>query len=97
MKMRRWLLFLRHCAKCQQNETDCQLKGQCKFGKLLWQHILECTNTQCDYSHCASSKKLLLHHKNCTVSHDAVMTVMMVIYIYIYMVNGYAMLKIYPC
>jgi E1A/CREB-binding protein len=45
-KQQRWLLFLRHCAKCRANEQDCQLKAQCKFGKQLWQHILQCANPQ---------------------------------------------------
>ncbi len=39
-KQQRWLLFLRHCAKCRAPGDECQLKTQCKFGKQLWTHIL---------------------------------------------------------
>lgn len=66
-KQQRWLLFLRHCAKCRQNEAECQLQSQCKFGKQLWQHILHCANAQCEYPRCTSSKDLLKHHQKCQV------------------------------
>eukprot|EP00798_Chlamydomonas_sp_ICE-L_P023037 gene23037-30232_t len=52
-------------AKCKQDETDCQLKAQCKFGKQLWQHILHCANPNCEYPRCTSSKDLLKHHQKC--------------------------------
>ncbi len=66
-KQQRWLLFLRHCAKCRAPGDDCQLKSQCKFGKQLWQHILSCQNPACEYPRCTSSKDLLKHHQKCTV------------------------------
>jgi len=67
-KQQRWLLFLRHCAKCRQNEAECQLQSQCKFGKQLWQHILHCANAACEYPRCTSSKDLLKHHQKCQSS-----------------------------
>ncbi len=66
-KQQRWLLFLRHCAKCRQSEADCQLQAQCKFGKQLWQHILNCTVQACPYPRCTNSKDLLKHHQKCQV------------------------------
>jgi len=30
-KQQRWLLFLRHCAKCRHSETECPLQQQCRF------------------------------------------------------------------
>lgn len=64
-KQQRWLLFLRHCAKCRAPGDECQLRNQCKFGKQLWQHILSCQHPQCEYPRCMSSKELLKHHQKC--------------------------------
>ena len=64
-KQQRWLLFLRHCAKCRQSEEDCSLKTQCKFGKQLWHHILHCANGDCEFPRCTNSKDLLKHHQKC--------------------------------
>lgn len=64
-KQQRWLLFLRHCAKCRQSEEDCSLKTQCKFGKQLWHHILHCANADCEFPRCTNSKDLLKHHQKC--------------------------------
>ena len=66
-KQQRWLLFLRHCAKCRQNELECSLKAQCKFGKQLWHHILHCASPKCDFPRCTNSKDLLKHHQKCQV------------------------------
>ena len=66
-KQQRWLLFLRHCAKCRQSEQECSLKAQCKFGKQLWHHILHCANVACDFPRCTNSKDLLKHHQKCQV------------------------------
>eukprot|EP00775_Hariotina_reticulata_P012625 gene12625-12755_t len=64
-KQQRWLLFLRHCAKCQQSEEDCQFSRSCRVGKELWTHILNCNNPKCPYPRCTSSKDLLKHHQKC--------------------------------
>jgi E1A/CREB-binding protein len=66
-KQQRWLLFLRHCAKCTQTEQECQFSRSCRVGKELWQHILQCTNVKCAYPRCVSSKDLLKHHQKCQV------------------------------
>ena len=66
-RLQRWLLLLRHCAKCQLHEAECQLQGTCRVGKELWTHILQCNNHQCSYPHCTSSKDLLKHHQKCQV------------------------------
>lgn len=67
-KQQRWLLFLRHCAKCQQSEEECQFARSCRVGKELWQHILKCSDLKCSYPRCVSSKDLLKHHQKCNVS-----------------------------
>jgi hypothetical protein len=70
-KQQRWLLFLRHCAKCQLPEQECQFGRSCRVGKELWQHILNCNVPQgqtCEYPRCHSSKDLLKHHQKCQVS-----------------------------
>ncbi|KAG1671872.1 hypothetical protein FOA52_003439 [Chlamydomonas sp. UWO 241] len=64
-KQQRWLLFLRHCAKCKQSEHECSLKAQCKFGKQLWNHILNCADSACQFPRCVNSKELLKHHQKC--------------------------------
>ena len=66
-KQQRWLLFLRHCAKCQQSEEECQFGRSCRVGKDLWTHILSCNSSQCQYPRCTSSKDLLKHHQKCQV------------------------------
>lgn len=48
-KQQRWLLFLRHCAKCNAIQGDCQYGQSCTVAKALWRHILECANPQCNY------------------------------------------------
>ncbi|MEW5317257.1 MAG: hypothetical protein WDW38_008570 [Sanguina aurantia] len=66
-KQQRWLLYLRHCAKCHVPGNECSLKQQCKFGKQLWQHILSCQETECPFPRCTTSKELLKHHQRCQV------------------------------
>ena len=65
-KQQQWILFLRHCAKCRESEDACSLKEQCKFGKQLWRHLMNCANGQCDFPRCKRSKELLAHHSKCT-------------------------------
>ena len=48
-KQQRWLLFLRHCAKCNAQQGECQYGQSCTVAKALWRHILECANPQCAY------------------------------------------------
>lgn len=52
-KQQRWLLFLRHCAKCQAQEGVCQYGESCTVAKQLWRHILTCSGQQCSYPRCA--------------------------------------------
>lgn len=63
-----WLLFLRHCAKCQQVEAECRFGESCRVGKELWTHILQCNDTkQCSHPRCMHSKQVLKHHQRCQV------------------------------
>jgi hypothetical protein len=67
LRQQRWLIFLRHCAKCRLNEHECILKNQCTNGKQLWQHILQCENPACKHPDCKSSTDLLKHYQQCQV------------------------------
>lgn len=61
----RWLLFLRHCAKCRKAPNECALGAHCGEGKELWQHLLAGCSPQCQYPRCHRSKRLLVHHARC--------------------------------
>ena len=65
VKQQRWLLFLRHASKCQAAEGQCQYTPHCHVAKSLWEHVLKCTNPQCQYPRCLASRELLKHHQNC--------------------------------
>ena len=54
-KQQRWLLFLRHCAKCQAPDHQCQYGQSCAIAKQLWRHILTCSDGNCTYSRCAAA------------------------------------------
>eukprot|EP00884_Botryococcus_braunii_P009216 jgi/Botrbrau1/18296/Bobra.0179s0026.1 len=64
-KQQRWLLFLRHCAKCQAPDNQCQYGNSCTVAKQLWAHILVCSNPDCQYPRCVTSRELLKHHQKC--------------------------------
>jgi hypothetical protein len=49
LKQQRWLLFLRHCARCQLGEAQCQYGRNCTVAKQLWQHLVHCKEARCDY------------------------------------------------
>lgn len=63
VKQQRMLLFLRHCAKC--NDHACPYRQNCKVGKELWSHIMQCTNPHCQHSRCLDSRELLRHYQSC--------------------------------
>jgi hypothetical protein len=48
-KQQRWLLFLRHSAKCQAAEGQCTYGQSCTVAKQLWHHILTCADPNCEY------------------------------------------------
>jgi TAZ zinc finger len=64
----RILLFLRHCAKCQ-DPTRCAYGAKCQTGKQLWSHIFQCSNPRCSYRNCVYSRELLRHYQKC-VDHN---------------------------
>ena len=55
LKQQRWLLFLRHCAKCQYPDGQCNYGPSCAVAKQLWQHILGCSDARCEYPRCSST------------------------------------------
>lgn len=63
-RQHQWLLWLRHCAKCQLTDQECRLRS-CKAGKELWEHILACRAPDCKHPCCTSCKGLLKHYQQC--------------------------------
>lgn len=63
LKQQRMLLFLRHCAKCVA--TECSYGENCKVGKELWKHIMNCVDANCSYTRCVHSRELLRHYQRC--------------------------------
>ena len=59
-KQQRWLLFLRHCAKCQAAEGQCTYGQSCTVAKQLWRHILTCADPNCEYPRYAVIPSLYL-------------------------------------
>ncbi|KAK2080334.1 hypothetical protein QBZ16_000187 [Prototheca wickerhamii] len=66
LKQQRWLLFLRHCAKCQLPENECQYGASCTVAKALWHHLIHCKDVRCAYPRCLPSRELLKHHQKCS-------------------------------
>lgn len=60
LKQQRWLLFLRHCAKCQYPDGQCNYGASCAVAKQLWQHILGCSDARCEYPRYCLTVELLL-------------------------------------
>jgi len=65
-RQQRWLLFLRHCAKCAAPDGACPYGASCTTAKALWRHILQCADAACQYPRCVTSRELLKHHQKCT-------------------------------
>lgn len=60
------LLLLRHASKCHfADEGQCSITPQCYQMKLLWEHLQNCRNNLCSYSHCMSSRYVLEHFSKC--------------------------------
>lgn len=64
---RRWLQFMWHCARCEQDEQHCRFGHRCTVGHELWAHMLECRAAQCAHPRCIPTKRLLQHHIRCKV------------------------------
>ena len=52
LKQQRWLLFLRHCARCQLGEGQCQYGSNCAVAKELWNHLMVCKQLNCNFPRC---------------------------------------------
>jgi E1A/CREB-binding protein len=48
-KQVRWLLLLRHCAKCQAADDSCQYGESCAEARPLWRHVITCSDGNCTY------------------------------------------------
>jgi E1A/CREB-binding protein len=69
VKQQRWLLFLRHASKCNAPLNNCPYTPHCHVARALWNHLIACTNPQCNYPRCVSSRQLLRHHQGCRDAH----------------------------
>eukprot|EP00889_Picochlorum_renovo_P004487 jgi/Picre1/31517/NNA_006869.t1 len=65
LTQQKWLLFLRHCAKCTLSPDQCQYKNSCATTKKLWEHLIRCKEKNCKYPRCEPSRALLMHHQQC--------------------------------
>ena len=61
----KWLVFLRHTAKCSLPETACVYGENCLKGRELWSHLFKCKNDDCRFLRCHLSRNLLRHHCQC--------------------------------
>uniref|UniRef100_A0A914MAL5 histone acetyltransferase n=1 Tax=Meloidogyne incognita TaxID=6306 RepID=A0A914MAL5_MELIC len=65
------LVLLLHAHKCQQKEKSdphhrCELP-YCSVMKGVLEHMVKCTfGRKCTFAHCASSRQMISHWKNCT-------------------------------
>uniref|UniRef100_A0A1I8C0I2 histone acetyltransferase n=1 Tax=Meloidogyne hapla TaxID=6305 RepID=A0A1I8C0I2_MELHA len=66
------LVLLLHAHKCQQREKlEPQNRGHCVLPycnvmKGVLEHMVKCTSgRQCQFAHCASSRQIITHWKNC--------------------------------
>jgi len=69
-----FLYYAANCKHCTFTEAHCDVGDQCRIGKQLLQHMDCCTDPQCSYPHCSSSKELLRGYEKCQVrsgSHTA--------------------------
>lgn len=57
-KQMRVLLF-RHASKCPNRPGECPVTKGCGTMKILWNHINDCNDDDCQMKHCKSSKQLL--------------------------------------
>jgi hypothetical protein len=63
LHQQRWLLFLRHCAKCKS--PNCTHGNMCSVGRALWNHLVSCNNDDCSFPRCVHARSLLRHYQKC--------------------------------
>ena len=59
------LLLLRHASKCTVPTGTCTVTPHCAEMKVLWRHIANCKEPQCNVKHCMSSRYVLSHYRKC--------------------------------
>ncbi|RYH20264.1 hypothetical protein EON65_23990 [archaeon] len=63
------LVLLHHASKCEFDEINsfrpCRVTPYCKEMKALWNHVNDCTEQDCPYTHCVSTRFLLSHYNKC--------------------------------
>ena len=59
------LCLLRHASICDKEKSETCTLTYCPEMKALWRHICSCTNRQCQFNHCVSSRYVLTHFKEC--------------------------------
>jgi len=64
-----FLWYTANCQLCTSTAAQCDVGDKCRIGKQLLHHMDCCTDPQCSYPHCSSSKELLRGYEKCQVSH----------------------------
>eukprot|EP01031_Cornospumella_fuschlensis_P029565 gene29565-35684_t len=63
------LVLLHHASKCDFDDANsfrpCRVTPYCKEMKALWNHVNDCTEQDCSYTHCVSTRFLLSHYNKC--------------------------------
>jgi len=64
-RKRQRLVELRHASMCPCGPNECTVSPYCWQLKILWKHILQCKNDDCNIRLCLSSRYILTHYRNC--------------------------------
>lgn len=62
------ILLLYHAKKCTHiadEHSQCPFNRHCAEMKLTWKHMAECTDNNCGFPHCYTSRVLLSHYRRC--------------------------------
>lgn len=59
------ILLLRHAARCPHERGQCPHISHCGTLKDLWSHVSSCSDRNCQFRHCVSSRYILAHYSKC--------------------------------
>lgn len=59
------ILLLRHAARCPHERGKCPHISHCGALKDLWCHVSSCSDRNCQFRHCVSSRYILAHYSKC--------------------------------
>lgn len=61
----RRILLLRHAKRCPHERGQCPHLAICGNLKSLWSHVSSCSDRNCQFRHCISSRYILAHYSKC--------------------------------